>query len=587
MQQFFGFLLVSLALLGYQFASAQPAELLTPYERSEGTQTATYNEAIAFYEALRAAYPEQVRRVKMGLTDCGKPLMVYLFSAEGRPNVERARAAGDAVLLIQNGIHPGEPEGVDASMLFARELLTASDNERLRGLLVAIIPIYNIGGALNRSCCSRANQQGPQAYGFRGNRKNLDLNRDYIKQDSRNAQEFARLFRWLNPDLFLDTHTSNGADYQHVFTLIETQHNKLGGVLGDYLHHRFTPALYDGMAEAGWEMAPYVMTRKGIPDSGLVGYLETPRYSSGYAALFGSLAFVPETHMLKPFAERMQATLAFLKVSARLLQQERETIRQLREEQTQFWSRQTHYPIGWELDTTRCDSFFFRGYTASDSLGELTGLSRRYYNRDKPWQDSIANYCYYRISKKVRIPYAYVIPQAYEGVIRRLSAAGVTLKRVPRDTLISGEGYYIRSEETVNTPYESHYLHYNTIVEAQPMELPFYSGDYIVATDGDNLPYRRLLLETLEPHAPDSYFAWNFFDGILMQKEHFSRYVFEAKAAQWLTEHPELRAELEERKASDEEFANDARAQLDFVYKRSPWYEPTHRRYPVLRLVDR
>ena len=101
--------------------------------------------------------------------------------------------------------------------------------------MIVIIPVYNVGGALNRGSYSRANQNGPEAYGFRGNARNLDLNRDFIKCDSRNARSFNRLFNQWKPDVFVDTHTSNGADYQYVMTLISTQKDRLGGALGEFL----------------------------------------------------------------------------------------------------------------------------------------------------------------------------------------------------------------------------------------------------------------------------------------------------------------------------------------------------------------
>lgn len=51
----------------------------------------------------------------------------------------------------------------------------------------SFILCYNVGGMMNRSSSSRANQDGPEEYGFRGNSQNLDLNRDFIKMDSEEA----------------------------------------------------------------------------------------------------------------------------------------------------------------------------------------------------------------------------------------------------------------------------------------------------------------------------------------------------------------------------------------------------------------
>jgi len=94
----------------------------------------------------------------------------------------------------------------------------------------------------------------------------------------------------------------------------------------------------------------------------------------------------------------------------------------------------------------------------------------------------------------------------------------------------------------------------------------------------------RFLIETLEPQAEDSYFTWNFFDAILGQKEGYSAYAFEDIAADYLKSNPELQQKMQARKQTDTAFANNARAQLNFVYQNSPWFEPVHMTYPVYRI---
>jgi hypothetical protein len=100
-----------------------------------------------------------------------------------------------------------------------------------------------------------------------------------------------------------------------------------------------------------------------------------------------------------------------------------------------------------------------------------------------------------------------------------------------------------------------------------------------------NQSANRFLIETLEPQAEDSYFAWNYFDAILGQKEGFSGYAFEDIAADHLKTNSEMKLKLEQRKATDTAFANSARAQLNFVYQNSKWFEPDYLRYPVFRVV--
>jgi len=88
----------------------------------------------------------------------------------------------------------------------------------------------------------------------------------------------------------------------------------------------------------------------------------------------------------------------------------------------------------------------------------------------------------------------------------------------------------------------------------------------------------------LEPTGEDSYFAWNFFDPILGQKEGYSGYVFEDIAEEFLKQNPAVREKLEQRRATDSSFAKSAGAQLNFVYQQSPYNEPGLLRYPVYRV---
>lgn len=112
-------------------------------------------------------------------------------------------------------------------------------------------------------------------------------------------------------------------------------------------------------------------------------------------------------------------------------------------------------------------------------------------------------------------------------------------------------------------------------------QVRFLKGDYIIWL---NQPANRYLVEMLEPTGDDSFFSWNFFDAVLQQKEGYSDYRWDDLAAEVLKNNPGLKAKLEEKKKTDEKFAANASAQLNFIYINSPYYEPSHNRYPVYRL---
>src|SRR5690606_8008634 len=121
-----------------------------------------------------------------------------------------------AVLLINNGIHPGEPDGIDATMILYRDLAMGKVKNPIN-TVIDNIPVYNIGGEVNRNDHTTSNQSGPESYGFMGNACNYDLDSDFLKTDTRNSRNFAEIFQKENTDVFVENHGSNRVDYHYRF----------------------------------------------------------------------------------------------------------------------------------------------------------------------------------------------------------------------------------------------------------------------------------------------------------------------------------------------------------------------------------
>src|ERR1035437_3706554 len=545
------------------------------------TTTPIYSEIISRYEvfAKQSAY---CKLITYGTTDAGKPLHLYAISKSKEFNPDTLHKQNKRILLINNGIHPGEPDGIDASIELVNTLLK-DENKIPNDVVICIIPIYNIGGCLNRGKYSRVNQNGPEEYGFRGNAQNLDLNRDFIKMDSENAKTFTTIFQEWKPDVFVDTHTSDGADYQYVMTLIATQRDKLHPLLSKYMTEEMLPQLYDKMKAWKYEMCPYVEPKDETPESGIVEFMETPRFSSGYASLFNCISFIPETHMWKPYNDRVWSTHELLLSMIEVIQKDSKKIGQLKSEADTQVKKQNQYAVNWELDTTKFDSIDFKGYDAVHKTSTITGLQRLFYDRTKRYTKRIRYYDHYKSSVVVKKAQTYIIPQAWEKVIERLKVNGVEMQRLSKDTSLTCEVYYITKYATAKNPYEGRYPHHDIEVRKEKQTLNFYTGDYIIMTDQS---CNRYVVETLEPQGDDSFFAWNFFDAILQQKEWFSDYIFEEKAEEILKANPKVKEELESKRKNDKAFAENHQAQLSFIYKNSPYYEKSHNRYPVVRLNE-
>ncbi len=543
------------------------------YETSQGRETATYDEVIRFYQDLDKKY-DQATLVQVGTTDIGKPLHLFVMSANKifKPQADKV------TILVNNGIHPGEPEGIDASMMWVRELLAKKTLPP--NVVLCVVPVYNVDGMLNRGV-SRINQNGPNSYGFRANSRNYDLNRDFIKTDSKNSESWQKMFQTWRPHLIVDTHTSNGADYQHAVTYFPTQKDKFHPLVSEFFTKQFKPQLDGLLTKAGFDPVPYVNAFGATPESGYNGFNDTPRYSSGYSSLFNCETFVVELHMLKDYPTRVKGTYAFLEATLQLSIKHAGTLIKNKQKADEALASQITFPLSWKLDRTVADSITFKGFGAKYKPSEVSGLNRLYYDRNEVFTKRIPFFDHYVPDITIEKPKAYIIPQSWARVIELLKINGVKLEPLAKDISMEVEAYYIEDYKSPAKPYEGHYIHTGVVLRKEKQTLPFYKGDYIIYT---NQPSNRYIIETLEPQGPDSFFAWNFFDSVLGQKEHFSAYVFEDVAADLLRKDAVLKEKLEERKKKDEAFAKSGAAQLEFIYRNSPYSERSYLRYPVYRL---
>jgi hypothetical protein len=260
-----------------------------------------------------------------------------------------------------------------------------------------------------------------------------------LKCDSKDARAFAEIFHLTDPDIFIDNHVSNGADYQHVMTLLSTQSSKLGGVMGDYLKKELEPGIYASMKTKGYDLIPYVNSFGDTPDNGWPEYWDGPRYSSGYAALWHTFSFVPETHMLKPYDQRVKATYALMQSFIEFTTKNKETIRNLRNQTKKTVQSAIEFPIGWSLDRSQFKEVTYKGYEAGRKPSEVSGLPRLYYDRNKPYEKKIKIFNYFPPKTFVQKPKAYIIPQGWWKVIDLLKLNKVQMTQLKKDTTIEVE----------------------------------------------------------------------------------------------------------------------------------------------------
>jgi hypothetical protein len=498
------------------------------------------------------------------------------------------RNSGNLVVLVQAGIHAGEIDGKDAGLMLVRDMVIhQEDYQILENLTILFIPIFSVDGHERSSPYNRINQNGPEEMGWRTTAQNLNLNRDYLKADAPEMQAWLKLYqRWL-PDFFIDIHATDGADYQYASTYgLEVLGNMDAG-LSDWAVEILIPGMEERMDAAGYPVFPYVMFRRWHdPRSGLRSGVAPPRYSTGYTAAQNRIGLLVENHMLKDYQTRVSTTYELIKAICGILSEEASYLRDLNSLADQNTAspafRKTPFPVSF---TQGSDSIMvdFRGVEYDVETSDLTGGPWFRYHTDKP-ADFQLPYFYQQVpDMTVMLPEAYILPPEWIEVINRLPLHGIYYTVLKDRASVQVQSFKFRDYKWRDTPYEGRFMlstEWDTLNELR--EYP--AGSVIIDM---NQRAARVIAFIFEPSSSDSYLRWGFFNTIFERKEYFETYVMEGIAREMIEEDPELEKEFMQWKEENPAFAKNQWVQLEWFYKRSPWWDPKKDVYPVGKILDR
>ncbi len=545
-----------------------------------GNVSPTYEDLHLLLKKL-ASKNKEIELYNMGNSDYGLPIYVCIVNGAGDSTKTFAKAKNETTILINNAIHPGEPDGVNAMLLWLEEWINTG--KKTKDLpVIAFIPAYNVGGMMNRSATSRANQNGPEEYGFRGNSRNFDLNRDFIKMDAENTFTFARIFHSLDPDVFVDNHVSNGADYQYTLTYISSLKARLAPSIQTLTYEKLIPELKSQLKKRGTDLFPYVELKGETPAEGIVAFNDLPRYAMGYASLFHSLSFTVETHMLKPFPERVQVTKQFMEELTKWTFENKKAIELSRKSARKWEQNMNYFKFNYTISEQK-DSVLFKGFEHSFPINETTNLKRLFYDRSKPYERFIPNFCHSIAKDSVVVPEFYVVGAQEKETILRLKANTIQFQTLAKDSLMELTVSVVADYKSNSKPYEGHFKHREIQIKQKKVDIKLKKGDILIPSKQQGAFFIHSVLQS---KAEDSYLSWNFYDSYLQQKEYFSNYVFIDQVAEILKANPELKAKFMVKKDSDANFRNSEWEQLYFIYSNSPYFEQTFMRLPVYEKLN-
>lgn len=551
---------------------------ITPAEASGLTRTPSYQETVDWLSRLAAAAPE-VEMVSLGKSPEGRDVWMVVASAEGFITPEALAASGKPVLLAQAGIHAGEIDGKDAGLMLLRDLTVGG---RLRGLLDRVhflfVPILSVDAHERSGPYGRINQRGPEEMGWRTNSKNLNLNRDYTKLDTPELRAvITGALERYSPDLYLDLHVTDGADYQYDVTYGANGTHAYSPAIGTWIAERLVPALDRDLKAQGHVPGPLIfLVDPTDPSQGMVGWTAGPRFSNGYGDLRHLPTLLVENHSLKPYDQRVLGTYVLLESALSTLASDGTELR--RAVALDRARRPDPVPLAWGVGggphaTTELLGVASRLEPSTVSGGEALAWTGEPVTLEIPLL--AADVATVTASR----PRAYWIPPAWREVIGRLALHGIEMERIHEAREVEVEMYRFDEAILAPEPFEGHARVTASAVLERRREL-FPPGSVRVSTDQ---PLGDLAVLLLEPASPDSFFQWGFFLEVLQRTEYAEGYVMEPMARAMLEESPELAREFEEALAADPELAADPRARLQWFYRRTPFWDDRHLLYPVAR----
>ncbi len=572
---------------------AVPAELpgfwRTRAERTLWKQTADYDETMRYCKQLEAG-SRWVKMVTFGKSGQGRDLVLLVVSKDRAFTPEAARATGKPVVLIQNGIHSGEIEGKDASLALVRDMAVLRTRQNLiDSCIVLVVPIFSVDAHERRSKYNRLNQNGPEEMGWRVNPTGLNINRDYMKAETPEMRALlANVYTKWWPELLVDDHTTDGADYQHDVTYGLQQGPQVPEPIARWYAEAFEGRVLPALTAMGHLPAPYVNFRGPRPSSGIDMGAAPPRFSTGYPPLHARGALLVETHMLKPYGDRVKATYDLLvalldeiRIRPRALtgavrDAEASVIARARETNP---ARRTVVLAG--RTTDKGVPFLYRGKVTTWETSEITGAPVARYG-DAPWDTTIMVYREVVPTLAVQQPAGYLVPQEWTRAIDALDVHGVRYRRLVRTWRDSVEMLRVTEWSQAPELFEGHRMTRVAAVRPERQLRSFRPGDVWVPLDQ---PSAALAVNLFEPQAPDGLMAWNAFDTIFPKKEYGEDYVMEPIAKQMLAKDPKLAKEFADRLAADSTFAKSPWARTDFFYRRSPWADPEQDLHPIARAL--
>ncbi len=567
-----------------------PQNLLTTGEKTEWNQTAPYSEAVEISHRLERA-SKFVKVMDIGTTPEGRTMIALVVSKDRAFTPEAAAKTNKAIIMIQSGIHAGEIEGKDTVLMLIRDMTVSKKYAAwLDHAIFVVIPVFNVDGHEYFSAYHRPSQNGPASTGLRATAQRLNLNRDYMKADTPEMKAWLHVFNTWMPDFLIDNHVTDGSDMQYDVTWDMARNQDIAEPAGSWVRAKYVPELDKRMEADGHMVAPYGALR----NREFFMEVFSPRYSHLYSAVQNRPSLLVETHSLKTARTRAWANYDIMRHTFDIITADAEALRKAVREADRAMSARAGdhnaepvYLAG--KVSEKSHPVVYHALKNAPFKSEVTGANVTRYTGEL---DDIKTVIHDQIDTTLaaQMPLGYLIPVAFSNVAYLLTVHGVEISRTEKPLDQVFETYRFTSTKFAANASEGHVM---LTVEPRIVKEKIFipAGSYWVPMKQRRA---RLILSLLEPNAPDSAAAWGLMDSVFEggggrggRGGGVGEYLSEPIARRMMADQPELRKQFEQTLASDQQFAADPRARLQWWFEQSKYQPEDSGRYPIVRVWEK
>ena len=493
--------------------------LLTVAEKSDFKSTSNYNDVMSYIERLDKS-SELIRTEIIATSTDGRKVPLIIIGNPHPASPGDLKNDERIIIYIQANIHAGEVEGKEASLMFARDVLSKENSELLRHVVLLICPNFNPDGNEKISPMNRTYQNGPvNGVGVRHNGQLLDLNRDAMKAESPEVRGLiSNVFNKWDPAIFVDCHTTNGSYHVEPVTFTWMVNPAGDNILIKYMRDKMVPWVSSELLNKYKVENCYYGEFSDMmkPENGWFFDASDPRYMTNYYGLRNRLAILNENYVYADYKSRVYGCYYLLKSISEYAAANKAEIRKILKDSDLRTVRRgsnpsvtDSFPVSYKVRPLP-EKVTIKTYEA-ELVTEQSG--RRVYSRSDRQKDvTVPYYIDFYPSESVKFPIAYLLTVKDHEVLELLKTHGIRMEVLSGNQRIESERFEITDLKGSPRLNQGHYT--NTVSGRYIKEVTdFPSGTIVIRTAQ---PLANLAAYLLEPKSGDGLLTWNYFDKYLV-----------------------------------------------------------------------